>query len=194
MKKLLSAVFALGLVFSVQAADTPTERVQAGVKDIIDIATDAELDITQKREKLAGVINTHVDLQASAQRVLARYWRTATKEEKREFLKLFRSLLVNTYINLLDEYNDQVVAYKDEQIKKKVYAIVETEIQSPDVVIPVSYRLYYRDNDWKIYDFVAEGISMIRSFSNDYQSTLKSSGVSGLNKALEQKLQTLESK
>ena len=194
MIKLLSAVFALGLVFSVQAADTPTERVQAGVKDIIDIATDAELDITQKREKLAGVINTHVDLQASAQRVLARYWRTATKEEKREFLKLFRSLLVNTYINLLDEYNDQVVAYKDEQIKKKVYAIVETEIQSPDVVIPVSYRLYYRDNDWKIYDFVAEGISMIRSFSNDYQSTLKSSGVSGLNKALEQKLQTLEAK
>lgn len=194
MKKLLSVLLVMGFAFSVQAADNPTERVKAGVQDIISIAADAELDITQKREKLAGVINTHVDLQASAQRVLARYWRTATKEEKREFLKLFRSLLVNTYINLLDEYDNQVVAYKDEQIKKKVYAIVDTEIQSPDVVIPVSYRLYYRDNDWKIYDFVAGGISMIRSFSNDYQSTLKSKGVSGLNQALEEKLKALEAK
>ena len=89
---------------------------------------------------------------------------------------LLKGVLVDTYIVLLEQYDNQTVDYTNETIKKKVYASVDTEIHTKENIIPVSYQLYQRNNEWKIYDFVAEGLSMIRTFSNDYKSTLKKSG------------------
>ena len=166
------------------AAQDPTARVKLGVEDIISIASDTTLSDDQKKQSLSDVIEKHVDLQASAQRVLGKYWRQASDTEKRQFMVLLKAVLVDTYIILLNQYDNQTVEYKSETIKKKVYATVGSEIHTKENIIPVSYQLYQRNNDWKIYDFVAEGLSMNRTFSNDYKSTLKKSGVSGLNDAL----------
>ena len=170
------------------ASQEPTARVKLGVADIINIASDSTLSVEQKKQSLSDVIEKHVDIQASAQRVLGKYWRKASDTEKRQFMVLLKGVLVDTYIVLLEEYDNQTVNYTSETIKKKVYASVDTEIHTKDKIIPVSYQLYQRNDQWKIYDFVAEGLSMIRTFSKDYQSTLKRSGVSGLNEALTAKL------
>jgi len=188
MKKFIGVLALLVMPVLAFAAQTPTDRVKLGVADIISIATNNTLDAQQKKQSLGDVIEAHVDFQASAQRVLGKYWRDATDEEKREFIGLLKSVLVDTYIVLLEKYDNQTVVFTGESIKKDVYATVDTEIKSKDLVIPVSYQLYKRGDDWRIYDFVAEGISMIRSFSNDYASTLKKDGVSGLNAALKAKL------
>jgi phospholipid transport system substrate-binding protein len=170
------------------AAQGPTDRVKLGVSDIISIASDSALSVEQKKQSLSDVIEKHVDIQASAQRVLGKYWREASDSEKRQFMVLLKGVLVDTYIVLLEKYDNETVAYTGETIKKKVYATVDTDIHTKDNIIPVSYQLYQRNDEWKIYDFVAEGLSMIRTFSKDYQSTLKKSGVSGLNEALAAKL------
>lgn len=191
MKKLLVACWMLVAPVAM-AVQTPTERVEAGVADIIRVATNSEQTTAQKRAELESIIQQHVDLQAAAQRVIAQHWKRASKEDKKAFLVLFRKVLVNTYINLLNQYDNQEISFKGEQIKKQKYATVDTEINNKGVVTPVSYRLFFRNDDWRIYDFVAEGISMIRSFSNDYKATLKKEGLAGLNKALEAKLKEVE--
>jgi phospholipid transport system substrate-binding protein len=184
MKSIIFLIMTLVMPSLGFAAQEPTARVKLGVADIIDIASDSALSVEQKKQSLSAVIEKHVDIQASAQRVLGKYWREASDTEKRQFMVLLKGVLVDTYIVLLEQYDNQTVDYKSETIKKKVYATVETEIHTKKNIIPVSYQLYQRNNEWKIYDFVAEGLSMIRTFSNDYKSTLKKSGVTGLNEAL----------
>ncbi|AZG74936.1 phospholipid-binding protein MlaC [Shewanella livingstonensis] len=184
MKSIIFLIMMLVMPSVVLAAQEPTDRVKLGVADIIGIASDSTLSLEQKKQSLSDVIEKHVDLQASAQRVLGKYWRQATDTEKRQFMVLLKGVLVDTYIVLLEKYDNQTVDYTSESIKKKVYATVDTEIHTKENIIPVSYQLYQRNNEWKIYDFVAEGLSMIRTFSKDYQSTLKKSGVTGLNEAL----------
>jgi phospholipid transport system substrate-binding protein len=188
MKSIIFLIMLLVMPSLALAAQEPTDRVKLGVADIIGIASDSALSAEQKKQSLSNVIEKHVDLQASAQRVLGKYWRQANDIEKRQFMLLLKGVLVDTYIILLEEYDNQTVDYTSETIKKKVYATVDTEIHTKENIIPVSYRLYQRNNEWKIYDFVAEGLSMIRTFSNDYRRTLKQSGVSGLNEALAAKL------
>ncbi|WP_137224865.1 phospholipid-binding protein MlaC [Shewanella sp. MEBiC00475] len=188
MKSIIFLLMMLVMPSLALAAQEPTERVKLGVADIIGIASDSALSVEQKKQSLSDVIEKHVDIQASAQRVLGKYWRQASDTEKRQFMVLLKGVLVDTYIVLLEQYDNQTVDYTSETIKKKVYASVDTEIHTKENTIPVSYQLYQRNNEWKIYDFVAEGLSMIRTFSNDYQSTLKKSGVSGLNEALTAKL------
>lgn len=188
MKSIIALIIMLVMPSVALAAQGPTERVKLGVSDIISIASDSALSVEQKKQSLSDVIEKHVDIQASAQRVLGKYWREASDSEKRQFMVLLKGVLVDTYIVLLEKYDNETVAYTGETIKKKVYATVDTDIHTKDNIIPVSYQLYQRNDEWKIYDFVAEGLSMIRTFSKDYQSTLKKSGVSGLNEALAAKL------
>ena len=90
--------------------------------------------------------------------------------------------------SLLNKYTNEKVEYLKESIKKKKYAKVATQIVMSDKKIPVTYKLIFRKNQWRIYDFSAEGVSMVSTYINDYKSTLKRSGLSGLNEILKVKL------
>ena len=74
-----------------------------------------------------------------------------------------------------------------EEIKKGKYAKVKTNIVLTDKKIPVNYKLLLRKNQWRIYDFSAEGVSLISTYTNDYKSTLKRGGLAGLNEILRKK-------
>jgi phospholipid transport system substrate-binding protein len=194
MKKVI--LLLVTLIFSASSsaaeANTPTERVKAAVEDILAIAQDNALPSEQKYENLGLAIKSHVDLQAASQRVIAKHWRKATKEQKIEFMGLFRQVLTNTYGKLLETYTNEEVRFENEKIKKEKYASVDTIVISGGKQIPVTYQLLKRGENWKIYDFVAEGISLVRSYSTDYQSVLRKGGIESLNKQLADKLAVTE--
>lgn len=196
----LGRLLILGVAFLLQSSlafasanEAPKKVVEQAVDDIISVASDKALSKEQKIQGLDKAIDTHVDISASGLRVLAKYARGADKAEVKEFLGLYKQVLINTYSVLLEKYENEKVLFEDAEIKKKKYATVDTTIISGDKKIPVSYRLVFRKETWKIYDFVAEGISMTRSFSQQYQKTLKKEGIAGLNKQLAQKLSETKS-
>ncbi len=186
MKKFIFGICLL--VISAAGLASPKSVTEQAVADILSIAQNKTLAADVRKEQLEGVIKKYVDLQAASQRVLAVHWRSASDEDKIEFMRVFRKILTSTYFNLLQQYENEKVIFGDEQIKKDRYATVDSVVLSGGKEIPVSYRLIFRNEEWKLYDFVAEGISMIRSFSSDYSSVLRTGGVSGLSKALQQKL------
>ena len=190
MKKIIIAafLFSVSLLGYAQDVKTPTETADEAINKIIAIAQNKELPADVRKEKLEALIKEYVDLQAVAQRVLAVHWRKATREEKVAFIGLFRQVLTNTYAALLDDYTNQEVSFISEEIKKERFAEVKSIILSEGKEIPVNYLLLSRKGQWKLYDFVAEGISLVRSYTTEYKSVLRSGGVSALNEALEKKL------
>lgn len=191
MKKIVLASL-LFLASSMSWATTPTQVAEKAVNEILQIAQAKEISAQQRKSQLEAVIKNYVDLQAASQRVLAVHWKKASNEEKREFMLVFRRVLTNTYFVLLQKYENEKVVFGEETIKKEKYATVESIVLSGGKEIPVNYRLLFRKDKWKLYDFVAEGISMVRSFSGDYKSILRSKGVAGLTQQLEAKLAETE--
>jgi len=185
---LLLTICTLTPFASMAEKGAPTLALTEAVNLFIKVASNKALSIEEKTSRITEIVKEKIDLPVVSQRVVSRYWKKASKEEKKEFIALFTQVIVNTYANLLKEFNNEKVEYLKEEIKKGKYARVNTNIVLSDKKIPVNYKLLLRKEQWRIYDFSAEGISLISTYKNDYKSTLKRSGVAGLNEVLRKKV------
>jgi len=165
-----------------------TSSLTEAVNLFLNVAGDKTISNEEKKSRITEIVKDKVDLPVVSQRVISRYWKKASKEEKKEFIALFTQVIVNTYASLLNEYTNEKVEYLTEEIKKGKYAKVKTNIVLTDKKIPVNYKLLLRKNQWRIYDFSAEGVSLISTYKNDYKTTLKRGGLAGLNEILRKKV------
>jgi phospholipid transport system substrate-binding protein len=182
--------FMMALASSVFAAGNATESVRTSVETIIGILKDAGLDKPAKRDKIRVVIAERFDFRAMSQRTLATNWRKASKEEQQQFVKLFAELIQNTYIGRVEAYTNEEVKYPGEKITDN-RAVVDTLIVTSSAEIPVTYRLYLKDDRWLVYDVNIEGVSLISNYRNSYQEIVKRDGFAGLLSQMEEKVREL---
>jgi phospholipid transport system substrate-binding protein len=186
--KLIALIFSLTGFSVVAAPMTPTESLQIAVDRLLVIAGDKVSTETDKKAAIVEVVKEKIDLQVLSQRVVSRHWKKANLEQKKEFIGLFTQVVVNTYFALLNEYNNEEVEYLKEDVKKGKYAKITTYIVMKDKKVPVTFKLILRKGLWRIYDFSAEGVSMVSTYISDYKSTLKKGGLANLNRVLAAKL------
>jgi phospholipid transport system substrate-binding protein len=173
---------------SIAETGTPTSSLTEAVNLFVNVASNKTLSIEEKKISITEIVKNKMDLPVVSKRVVSRYWKKANKEDKKEFISLFTQVIVNTYASLLNQYNNEEVEFLKEEIKKGKYAKVNTNIVLTDKKIPVNYKLLLRNDQWRIYDFSAEGVSLISTYTNDYKATLKRSGLAGLNEVLKKKV------
>lgn len=156
--------------------------------------------IKQKREQLKEdpelvyelvneYILPHLDEVTIAKLAMGKNWRTASREQKIEFINEFRNLLIRTYGKSLSEFSDQEINYfpvKMKQGDKKV--VVKSEVLQPGgPSIPVSYRLRIKDEAWKVYDLSIDGVSLVTSYRGTFDQEVRKGGIEGLLKYLKDK-------
>ena len=156
--------------------------------------------IRQKREQLEQdpslvydlvheYILPHLDEVTIAKLALGKNWRSASREQKIEFINEFRNLLIRTYGKSLSEFSDQEINYfpvKLEEGEDKV--VVKSEVIQPGgPSIPVSYRLRIKDDAWKVYDLTIDGVSLVTSYRGTFDQEVRKGGIEGLLKYLKDK-------
>jgi len=180
MKTLFLGSMILLLSFSHYVyASTPTESLENSVNKILQVAK-SKANEKEKKEMLTEVLKSEIDFDAVSKRIISKTWKKATDDQKKKFKELFLGVTSDTYFTLLQNYSNEKVEYTKEQVKKNKYAIVDTKIITDDKQIPVRYRLYKKDGQWKIYDFVPEGVSFVTTYKNNYAMILRKSGMQGL--------------
>lgn len=128
------------------------------------------------------IILPHFDFEQMSQRVLGRYWRTASAEQKQEFIEQFRTLLVRTYSTALADYSDARIDYLPVRVRDEGRDVtVRTEVEvagAPPVSIEYSMRL--RDDGWKVYDVSIEGVSLVITYRTSFANEIRSNGLDSL--------------
>lgn len=123
------------------------------------------------------VVDPFVDFNRVSALVLGKLWKKATKEEKRQFKHEFHTLLVRTYSRAFFEFRDWSVRYLPLRLKKdSKKTIVKTEILQPGLQpLAINYRMVFTKNQWKAYDIVIEGVSLVTNYrtsiKNEYRKT-----------------------
>ena len=124
-------------------------------------------------------------------RSLARNWNKRTAKEQKEFVELFGKLLENSYASKIESYNDEGIDYVDETIKGK-YALVKTKIKRVDGTIDVDYKLIQENGSWRVFDFVIEGVSMIKNYRSQFNRIIKKESFEALKKKMIAKIEGIE--
>lgn len=129
----------------------------------------------------------YIDYQFAALKVLGKHFRKVPKDRIPEYIQVFRTYLVATYAIALGQYDDQTVEFEPakEFAKRKdvtVRALIKEEGR-PDIKIAFKVRKNPRTNEWKAYDMVAEGISMLSSKRSELEGILRQDG---LDKVIEE--------
>jgi phospholipid transport system substrate-binding protein len=129
------------------------------------------------------IIEPNVDYDSMAKLILKKYWRTATPEQRQRFIKEFKGMLIRTYTRSLNEYagNTEIIFLKSVSKKEGKYVTVYSEIvQSGKPNIPVNYSLIRKDDGYKIYDVVIEGLSLVKNYHTSFGPKIEQIGLDGL--------------
>lgn len=185
---LMVLLVSVSLPLPASSITTPTESLRVAVDGLIGIITNGSLSDAEKKTKMEEIIDTHTDMEAMSQRIIAQLWRTSPDDGKVRFIAGFKKVLVNTYYAMLKKYSGEEVEYLGEEIQKEHYASVDTNIVSGNRKTPVKFRMILRDGQWRLYDYVVEGVSMVRTYNSSYKSALNKGGIGLLNNNIDAEL------
>jgi len=171
---------------SVSFAQTgATAHVKETIDKVLEILRDPALKAPDKeearRKKLKEFIYPRFDFTEMAKRSLGIHWGKRTPKEREEFVSLFADLLEHSYSKRLETYTDQEVLYTKEQVDDK-FGLVATKIVSTkeNVDIPIEYKLLRQDGQWKVYDVVIDGISMVSNYRSQFNRIIETSSYAEL--------------
>ena len=187
---LVGSLLLVGHAIRAEAGE-PLDKIRVTVDEVMDIIANQNLDAQQRRTQIRQAVLKRFGFDEMAQRSLAQHWRTLTPQQQKEFVELFTDLLERSYINRIESYRGgrQGVRYTKEDISGG-NATVDTEIRSErGEPAAVEYRLLHKDNDWKVYDIIIEGVSLVNNYRTQFNTIIMKDSYAGLMKQMRLKLE-----
>ena len=177
----------------------PVQVLAAGAKDTVQAQIDKMLTTMKKPDfkdqphdaqiaEVRKIINEVFDYEELSRRTLGREWKKFTPEQQTVFIDLFSQILENVYADRILAYTHEKIEFGKETELKKGRVEVESYIITLDnKKVPIFYRTSNKSGQWRVYDVVIEGISMVKNYRGQFRQILKT-------KKPEDLLQTLREK
>jgi len=167
------------------ASVMPDVLVETTITELIDELQARRPELEQDKLKLfelvENVVVPHFEINMIARLVLGQHWRAANEVQRSEFAEEFKKLMIRTYATALFEYTGKErmeikpLRMKDGDKRVKVKSTV---ILPGAPSVPVDYSFILTgDGDWKIYDVVIDGISLVTTYRSSYGQAVESKGL-----------------
>ena len=144
------------------AADDPGQYVMKMTQSAINTLTDKSISQNSKETQFGELFDKNFDVPSISRFVLGKYWKQASLDQKKNFIKAFRNYVVKTYSSRFNEYSGEqlkLVDYENES-NPKIF-LVHTVLERQDApVIKVDWRIGKKKDRFVILDIVIEGISL----------------------------------
>jgi len=187
---ILVIIFALAGEARPLAAGPPTEAVRGSINKVIQILQDESLKqpgkAQERRLLLEKVVGERFSYEEMSKRALSAHWQNLNDKERQEFVDLFKSFLSNSYADRITGYSGEQVQYLNERLEQG-YAEVRTRVVSGKTEIPLDYRMLTKDGDWRIYDVVIDGVSLVKNYRGQFDKIIRTSSYADLVEKLKKK-------
>lgn len=194
----LTIMAGMAVVFPAQpvAGGPATDAVKSSINEVIQILEDKELKkpgrAEERRRKLEQAVGNRFSYEEMAKRSLGAPWKELNEAERKEFVELFQRLLSKSYAGKIEGYSGEQIQYLNERLAEG-YAEVRTRIVSGKTEIPLDYRLLQIEGEWRVYDVVVDGVSLVNNYRGQFTKIIRESSYKGLVEQLRKKSEQINS-
>lgn len=154
----------------------PAIRVQNTVDKVITMLKDQTLAGEQqtavRRAAIREVVAEIFDFEEMAQRTLVQHWKIRTTAQQQEFVNLFADFLERNYIKTIEMYEDEEILIVGEKVDNGRAQVKTIIVTANKTEIPLDYKLYTKEGNWRVYDVSVEGVSMISNYRSQFASII----------------------
>jgi phospholipid transport system substrate-binding protein len=171
-------------------AGPPSDQVKATVDRAILLLKDFRdkpAATKERRNQLKEILSTRFDFSEMARRALGTHWRRRSPSEQEEFVQLFTELLERQYGDVIDSYTDEKIVYIGDRSDGSFAEVNSKIFTAKGQELSISYKTHLVGDDWKVYDVIAEEISMVNNFRSQFNRVISSSSYEELVRRLKEK-------
>lgn len=173
------------------SAGAPTDQTRATADKVLSILTNPELKSEAKkkerRDQLRQAIYPRFDFTEMAKRSLGSHWQRRTPEEQQQFVKLFTELLERSYVDAIESYNGEKIAYGRENQDNNRAEVLTKVVTKKGEEFSINYNLHLAGGEWKVYDIVIENVSLVNNYRSQFNRILANNSFGELLKKLQEK-------
>jgi phospholipid transport system substrate-binding protein len=164
------------LVFSLMAvqvhADSGLDTIKSRINQVLAILKDPALKSDSakelKKKRLRAIFDNTFDYTELSRSTLSRNWDKLKPDQQTEFTQLYKTLLEKLYMDEILSYKDQEIVFGKERALGENRVEVDTKLLSGSTETPINFRLITKNNQWWVYDFVIENISVVANYRSQF--------------------------
>jgi phospholipid transport system substrate-binding protein len=173
------------------AAGLPTEQIKATVDKALLVLKDPKLKaaakLKERREQLKQILFARFDFSEMAKRSLGANWRRRTPQEQEEFVRLFTDVLERAYAEIIETYTDEKIVYLHERVDAGFADVASKIITGKGQEYTLNYKAHFVGNEWKVYDVVAENVSLVNNYRSQFTRVISKDSYQELVRRLKDK-------
>jgi len=149
------------------------ENAQKMVRVLTEDSSLFETDRALYENKIKEIFEPMIDFRRVAASVMGKkYYLLATKEERAEFVLIFRDSLLDTYAETLAQWGDSTITTQFPKNKEELSKNVEVKqtLDTGTSKYPISYKLRKSKDGWKIVNIIINGVNLGLTFRNQFQA------------------------
>ena len=168
------------------SSDTPDGFLKDSVEEISSLVSKYkdrfETDEEFLRDKMNSTVMPKLDIKLMSKIILGKkIWTNLSTTQKDDFVEAFQYRMTSTYMKSITAFDgEKVVFLPYEPGKRENIAYVKSKYLIPGGDIAVDYRLIKKSDEWKVYDIIFDGISLMKNYRADFREHVSQSGIDSL--------------
>jgi phospholipid transport system substrate-binding protein len=180
------------------SAGLPTDQIKATVDKALTVLRDPRFKqpakLNDRRDQLRQILFARFDFTEMAKRALGANWRRRTAQEQEEFVRLFTDVLERAYAGIIESYTDEKIVYVSERIDGNYADVASKIMTAKGEEYSINYKAHLVSNEWKVYDVVAENISLVNNYRSQFNRVISHSSYEDLVGRLRTKIEFVSPK
>ncbi len=137
----------------------------------------SDAPVARRRDQVAAILRRAVDVEGTGRFILGRWWRVATPEEQREYLRLFEETLIRNLAARFGDFQGVRFSVGRSQARSEDDVLVTTVVERPSSpTVTLDWRVAEVAGQPRIVDLVAEGASLRLTQRSEYSSVITRNG------------------
>ncbi|HKQ68096.1 MAG TPA: ABC transporter substrate-binding protein [Polyangiaceae bacterium] len=182
------AVAALALSPGASAADSAGTFIQTRQTQVTSLLRQAPG--SQRDKQVAAVLDGMIDYDELAKRSLAKHWGDLSDAQRKDFTETLKRVVQKSYEKNLKNILEYRVDYLGEEPAPEG-VVVHTRASSTatkEEPIDVDYSLLHAQSDWKVFDIVTAGSSLVNNYRSQFNRVIQKDGFDALLKKMKDRL------